>query len=249
MTIKAFDAEIATICHSTKTPEAAAIRYEFWRSALNRVKAGRDFEGHPLAEDLFKAKLTEKQMGWLEESLETRAVSLDRRIYTFADLDNYANKSLVKILLCLNSISNDFDISLKDTEHALEHLGKAQITLRRLNGLAKALSKGNPLAEQFVPIGLLGKTGLNGPKMIELLKLSDEKKIRDLVHEMASHAHSHLSLTENMNVFIKLSKYCSDRYLDKLEKCNFNILNSKIQRIGGHRDGLLPIKLYFKTLF
>ena len=39
MAIKAFDAEIATISHSVRTPEAAAVRYEFWRSALKRIKA------------------------------------------------------------------------------------------------------------------------------------------------------------------------------------------------------------------
>lgn len=38
MAVKAFDAEIATISHSVKTPETAAIRYEFWGSALKRIK-------------------------------------------------------------------------------------------------------------------------------------------------------------------------------------------------------------------
>ena len=38
MAVKAFDAEIATISDLAKTPEAAAIRYEFWRSALKRIK-------------------------------------------------------------------------------------------------------------------------------------------------------------------------------------------------------------------
>lgn len=38
MAVKAFDAEIATISQTVKTPEAAAIRYEFWSSALKRIK-------------------------------------------------------------------------------------------------------------------------------------------------------------------------------------------------------------------
>ena len=38
MAIKAFDAETATISHSVKTPEAAAIRYEFWRIGLRKIK-------------------------------------------------------------------------------------------------------------------------------------------------------------------------------------------------------------------
>lgn len=39
MAIKAFDAETATISHSVKTPEAAAIRYEFWRIGLRKIKS------------------------------------------------------------------------------------------------------------------------------------------------------------------------------------------------------------------
>lgn len=39
MAIKAFDAETATISHSVKTPEGAAMRYEFWRIGLRKIKA------------------------------------------------------------------------------------------------------------------------------------------------------------------------------------------------------------------
>lgn len=39
MAVKAFDAEIARIAHTVKTPEAAAIRYEFWKSGISRIKS------------------------------------------------------------------------------------------------------------------------------------------------------------------------------------------------------------------
>lgn len=41
MAVKAFDAEIATIAHMVKTPEAASMRYEFWKTGLNRIKEGQ----------------------------------------------------------------------------------------------------------------------------------------------------------------------------------------------------------------
>jgi hypothetical protein len=41
LAVKAFDAESATISHAVKTLDAANIRYEFWRSALKRIKAGQ----------------------------------------------------------------------------------------------------------------------------------------------------------------------------------------------------------------
>ncbi len=167
-------------------------------------------------------------------------------------MDDYAHKSLVPILWCVNEVIRK-ELS-KEGEHLLDHLGKAQVTIRRLKGLAKALSSGNPQAEQFIPIGLLGKFELNGPKMVESLKTGEADKLADVVHEMASHAHSHLSLIKpsaqncdpKFTKFMKLSKYSSGRYLKELEKNNFSILNPKMQRIGSQRDGILPIKLYFQ---
>lgn len=191
--------------------------------------------------------MSASQIYWLEGSLKSRADGFDRRIYTLNDLDEYAHKSLVPILWCINEvITTELNV---EREHLLGHLGKAQVTIRRLKGLAKALSSGNPQAEQFVPIGLLGKFGLNGPKMLESLKSGETEKLTDVVHEMASHAHSHLSMIkEKPEAFLKLSKYSSERYLKVLEKNNFTILNPKIQRIGSQRDGILPIKLFFQNL-
>ena len=257
MAVKAFDAEIATIAHSVKTIDAATIRYGFWCSALERIRLKKtDIDGHPLVEDLSKSNLSSTQMYWLEGSLKARAESLDRRIYSISDLDDYAHKSLVPILWCVNQIAKEGpNTSLVDQEHVLDHLGKAQLTIRRLKGLAKALSAHNPLAEQFIPIGLLGRFGLNGPKMIESLNLKqpgDLKSLSDVVHELASHAHTHLSLInpahEQSDLFVRLSKYSSLRYLEELEKRNFLITHPALQRIGSHRDGILPIKLYMKTI-
>lgn len=39
MAIKAFDAETATIAHAVSKPEAASIRYEFWRIGLTKIKS------------------------------------------------------------------------------------------------------------------------------------------------------------------------------------------------------------------
>lgn len=200
-------------------------------------------------EELFKAKLSSNQLDWLETSLKTRAAGLDRRLYSLQDLDEYSNKSLVPILWCINEVIRNRGQVGENEQHSLDHLGKAQVTLRRLKGFLKALIVANPQAEQFVPISLLGKFSLNGPKMIKSLKSAETEKLTDVVHEMASHAHSHLSLTKATTPFLKLSKYSSERFLKVLEKNNFSISNPKIQIIGSQKDGLLPIKLFFKTLF
>lgn len=201
-------------------------------------------EGHPVLEDLFKANLTAGQICWLEGSLKARSDGSDLRIYALHDLDDYAHKSLVQILLCIDEIIISSELNA-EREHLLDHLGKAQVMLRRLKGLSKTLETGNPLAEQFVPISLLGKFGLNGPKMIESLKTGEYGELTDVVHEMASHANSHLSMIRTCSDnFVKLSKYSCERYLKALEKNNFSILNSNVQRIGTQRDGLLPFKLF-----
>lgn len=204
-------------------------------------------DGHPVMEDLFRSDLTANQLNLLEESLNSRADSLDRRIYSLADLDEYSQKSIVPIL---RSIDESIGSSMAKRDHLLEHLGKAQVTIRRLRGLAKALNTSNPLAEQFIPIGLLGPSGLNGPQMIKESSKGD--KMKDLVHEMTSHALSHLSLIPRdgaNGLFVKLSAYGCQRYLLDLKKQNFDVCNEKVWKIGSQRDGFLPLKLFVKSLF
>lgn len=204
-------------------------------------------------EDLFKANLSSMQLYWLETSLKARADGLDRRIFSFGDLDEYAQKSLVPILWCLEGIIGSKSGDKIRNEHNLEHLGKAQLIIRRLKGLGKALSLKNPSAEQFIPTSLLGSLGVNGPEMIDSLKTGNLDKLTEVVYKMASHAHSHVKLISSENnadsddLFLKLSKYTANRYLNELERAKFFILEEKVRRIGSERDGLLPLKLYFKS--
>lgn len=201
-------------------------------------------------EDLFRSNLSENQLSLLEEALNSRASNLDRRIYSLADLDDYAHKSLVPILRSIDETISCNEIHKSKRDHLLEHLGKAQVTVRRLRGLSKALTKNNPLAEQFIPISLLGASGLNGPQMLKESSKSD--KIKDLVHKMASHAHSHLSMISpdpSDGLFIKLSAFGCQRYLTELQKQNFDVCSTNVENIGSQKDGFLPIKLFFKSLF
>lgn len=207
-------------------------------------------DGHPVLEDLSKACLNNNQLDWLELSLNARKESLDRKIYSLEDLDNYAQSSLVPILLCIQDLLPD-RIENENVQHELIHLGKALMAIRRLKGFSAALRSRNPSAEQFIPTSLLGLVGLNGPKIFEALDkniIADVQKINDLIFTIASHSHSHLSLINEQGSYrlCKLSKYTGLRYLNALKKYNFDLLSPKLQKIGTQRDGLLPLILYFK---
>ena len=207
-------------------------------------------DGHPVLEDLLRSDLSLVQLNLLEEALNSRANSLDRRIYSLADLDDYSQKSLVPILRSIHETINCNESDSVTRDHLLEHLGKTQVTVRRLRGLAKALTKSNLIAEQFIPISLLGVAGLNGAQMLK--ESSKGEKMKDLVHEMASHAHSHLSLipsNSSNDLFMKLSVYGCQRYLAALQKRNFDVCDENVMKIGSQRDGFLPIKLFFKSIF
>ena len=200
-------------------------------------------------EDLSAARLANNQLDRLELNLNSRAQGLDRKIYTLADLDDYAQNSLVPILLCLQDLLLLPD-RRKENEHAIGHLGKAQVAIRRLKGLSVALISRNSSAEQFIPASLLGLAGMNGHTIFEALNKNVDKdlqKLKDIIHTLASHSHSHLSLVdENSGRFCKLFKYTGLRYLDSLQKHNFDLLNPSIRKIGTQRDGFLPLILYFK---
>ena len=153
------------------------------------------------------------------------------------------------ILCSIDETVTDAAVNKAARGHLLEHLGKAQVTIRRMRGLAKALNTKNSLAEQFVPISLLGASGLNGPQMLK--ESSRGEKVKAVVHQLASHAHSHLSLIPRdggNGLFAELSAYGCQRYLTELQKQNFDVCNAKVEKIGSQRDGFLPVKLFFKSL-
>ena len=205
-------------------------------------------DGHPVLEDLSKANLTIEQLNHLGGSLNARASGLDHRIYYMKDLNEYAQKSLLPILLCINEL-----VSGKTGQiDQFSQLGEAQVVIRRLKGLGKALITNDSQAEQFIPVELLGITGMNGSKLVESMKMSNGNSIElaEIVQKMVSQSHSNLNNPNNSdnNHLLKLSKYCSLRYFNTLKKYNYNIMNPKVKLIGSQRDGFLPLNLYFKSL-
>jgi hypothetical protein len=198
------------------------------------------------------ANLNPVQLSFLQTSLDARASDLDRRIFSLDDLDSYAQVALVPILASIQMIHDE---NYNDsTEQGISHLGKAQLLVRRLRGLAKALSLRSASAEQFIPIGLLGTFGLNGSSLINAYSSPTDpsssklkEKLAKLVQEMALHSNFHLSGgLECKSRFCKLTHYTISRYLDNLKKHNFDILNPKVIATGSVHDGLLPLKLLFK---
>lgn len=150
----------------------------------------------------------------------------------------------------MNEIISDSqgDVNKSESNNILEHLGKAQITIRRLKGFAKALNTKNPLSEQFIPIELLGSSGLNGPKIIK--ESSKGEGVKELIKKLASHSNSHLSLIPpTSSKFVNLSVYVCRRYLTELERKSFDVCEEKVEKIGSQRDGILPLKLFIKSVF
>lgn len=179
---------------------------------------------------------------------------MDRKIFTLEDLDGYAEMALVPVLLSIQSLASEAETL---PENSISHLGKAQLIVRRLRGLAKALRLNSSSAEQFIPTGLLGDSGLNGSSLIKVISPSDasskevKTKLSQIVQEMAAHSHAHLSSSSQLgggdnSRFCKLTHYTISRYLDALKRHDFDVLNQKVQITGSSRDGLLPFRLFFK---
>lgn len=197
-------------------------------------------DGHPLLEELDRSELKINQIDALEKSLESRASSLDKTIVTLTDLDDYSNRALVPILETICEIDSK-TMTSPDLSTSLAYLGRAQMIIRRLKGIGASLRMStlnkNQVAKLFIPAKLLLNEDLG----------INENLLKEIMHEMASHAHSHLSQVEPVNKFVKLSRYTTFRYLDELRRCEYNILKDSLQIIGSKRDGTLPVKVFIKS--
>lgn len=185
-----------------------------------------------------------------------------------AQLDDYASKSLVLLwwaqLDSLQSSVMSFDERM-ELEHVAAHLGKAQTVLRRLQGLIGAVREGHRMADEYIPSGLLAKHALSGPDIATARSNPETLRVlSDAVHELASHAHNHLHSAQrrlssaavatsvqsdaSVSKLLALSIFVTGRFLQTLERANFNVTDGRVMRTGTARDGLLPLSLLLHSV-
>ena len=84
------------------------------------------------------------------------------------------------------------------------------------------------------------------------MKYRSKKEVFDVSYDLATIANDHLTTAKNLLKDSQVKQFLPvflpiilvEMYLKKLEQCNFDIFHQTLYQ----RDGILPFKLWFKSL-
>lgn len=84
------------------------------------------------------------------------------------------------------------------------------------------------------------------------MKYRSKKEVLDISYDLATVANDHLTIAKNLLKDSQVKQFLPvflpiilvEMYLKKLEQCNFDIFHQTLYQ----RDGILPLKLWFKSL-
>eukprot|EP00008_Paramoeba_atlantica_P008953 CAMPEP_0201476522 /NCGR_PEP_ID=MMETSP0151_2-20130828/1721_1 /ASSEMBLY_ACC=CAM_ASM_000257 /TAXON_ID=200890 /ORGANISM="Paramoeba atlantica, Strain 621/1 / CCAP 1560/9" /LENGTH=171 /DNA_ID=CAMNT_0047856919 /DNA_START=535 /DNA_END=1050 /DNA_ORIENTATION=- len=151
---------------------------------------------------------------------------------TLSDLEQYAENTASSLLYLALECGGHSD---RSSEHAASHLGKAMGISTILRGLHHHLEN----RQNYLPHQLLAHSGLNLEDYSKGAKddPSFQKKLSDVVYEVASIAKSHLDVSKGMcqdipkvnRPFFLPALLCED-FLLTLEKVNFDGLHPSLMK-------------------
>ena len=235
--VRAFNVETASIAGSTSETATALARLAWWRDvadALARGETTAESQGHPVARALGAAIGT-------TPSAHTRALLrriVDARIAdarqsggveSMEALERYAadaHSSALALTLEACGIKNT------DCDHVASHLGRAV-------GITALLRGSSAHAKQrrcYLPRDALARRGAS---VESTYRMESSDAIRDVAHEVASVAKSHLDSARAMmdrvpkplrGFFLQATP--TSRYLDALEARDFDVFDESVAKGG-----------------
>ncbi|XP_073941938.1 NADH dehydrogenase (ubiquinone) complex I, assembly factor 6 homolog sicily isoform X2 [Choristoneura fumiferana] len=245
LVVRAFNVEIARVQDQTTDPQTALFRLQFWQDTLSAIfkkdQTLRNVPANPVAQELFKIcscyKIPKRNL----ERLITSRHNLIKSKYfkSIEDIEKYAEDSVSAIYYSILSVASVANVH---ADHAASHLGKAQ-------GIANILRSVQVASRHkmvYLPMDLLMKHQVSQESV---LRGVDSENIRNVTFEIATTANNHLRKARSITVpkianQIFLPAIAVQSYLDKLQKCNFDVFHQSLAR----GNATLPFSFYFKRL-
>lgn len=221
------------------------MRLQFWEETISKLfdkKSTTKLPEHPVVNELHaliqRRKLTKRYFDRLIAARKIRNLSF----ISTKQLENYAEESNTTVFLLLLEA---LDCRNVHADHAASHLGKSQGITNILRSIYAQRS-----TNQYLPIPqeILMKHGISQERFYR--NKANDKGVEEVVFEIATLAHQHLekSLALMSNIprefkVVFLPAITTRRYLEKLRRLNFNLVDKKL----GTRDSLLPLALYWNN--
>ncbi|XP_051700591.2 NADH dehydrogenase (ubiquinone) complex I, assembly factor 6 isoform X2 [Oryctolagus cuniculus] len=222
LALRAFNVELAQVKDSVSEKAIGLMRMQFWKKTVEDIYL--DNPPHqPVAIELWKEK------------------NLDDKVYrNIQELENYAENTQSALLyLTLETLG------IKDlhADHAASHIGKAQGIVTCLRATPYHGSR----RKVFLPMDICM---LHGVSQEDVLRKSQDKKVRDVIYDIASQAHLHLKHARSFHKSVParafpafLQTVSLEDYLKKIQQVDFDIFHPSLQR----RNALLPLSLYIQS--
>lgn len=246
LAIRAFNVEIARIPIIVSDSKIAHIRLRFWEDSIAKLfdkDSSTILPEHPVITELSqvvkKHKLTKR---YFDRLINSRKMS-NLQFITTKQMESYAEESVSSVNYLLLEI---LDCRNVHADHAASHLGKAQgIT----NALRSIYLQRNSNQYLSIPQEILMKHGVSQERFFR--SKPEDKGVENVVFDIATVAHQHLekslalmSKVPKESKIAFLPKVPVQRYLERLRRVNFNLVNKTL----GNRDNLLPFALYWSKL-
>ncbi|KAI7897832.1 isoprenoid synthase domain-containing protein [Cokeromyces recurvatus] len=240
--IRAFNVELASVRENVSKVEIGKMRMQFWKDVIDRIYAGHPPE-QPIALALAEALKTSKLSAmWLKRMISERSNNLDdHQFMTIKDMETYSENTQSSLLYLELESLNIKDIN---TDHAVSHIGKMIGISTFLRSIPFHISQ----KRLVLPAEITAKHDI----VQENIFRGEIDRMEDAVFDVATATYDHLLTARSLinkipaEAFpVLLSAVPHVKFLEKLEKVNFNIFDTKLQK----KDWKLPLIMYksYKT--
>ncbi|XP_043922504.1 NADH dehydrogenase (ubiquinone) complex I, assembly factor 6 isoform X3 [Protopterus annectens] len=217
------------------------MRVQFWREVLDDIYKDHPTQ-QPVAKELLKAvkkhKLTKR---WLMKMIDEREKNLDNHVFrNLQELETYSENTQSSLAYLMLETLGVKDVQ---ADHAASHIGKAQGIVTCIRATPYNCSQ----RKVYLPLDICM---LHRVPQESLLRRSKEKNVRDVIYDIASQAHIHLDHARSFMNRVPSKAFPAflhtvilEDYLNKLQKVDFDVFHSSLQR----RNTLLPLYLYIRS--
>ncbi|KAL0083754.1 Squalene/phytoene synthase [Phycomyces blakesleeanus] len=238
LAIRAFNVEIASIRENVSNPTIGKMRMQFWKDTIDNVYKGKPPQ-QPIALALAESlKHTQLSSMWFKRIITERTTNLDdHQFMTIQDMETYSENTATSVLyLQLESLG------LRDVQadHAISHMGKMMGITTFLRSFPFHLGQ----KRSVLPAQITAKYGISQE---DLFRQGQVEGLEDAIFEVATAANDQLLTARSMletvpqQAFpVLLAAVPYIKYLEKLEKANFNVFDPSLQR----KDWKLPLSLW-----
>ncbi|CAO3610952.1 unnamed protein product [Mucor hiemalis] len=218
------------------------MRMQFWKDTIDKIYAGHPPE-QPIALALSEALKSSKLSAmWMKRIISERTSNLDdHQFMTIKDMENYSENTQSSLLyLQLESLG----VKDVNADHAISHIGKMIGISTFLRSLPFHVSQ----KRLVLPAEITAKYDISQENVFR----GEIDGMENAVYDVATAAYDQLLTARSLLAQIPeaafpalLAAVPHVKYLENLEKVNFNVFNVKLQK----KDWKLPIIMWksYKT--